>query len=1624
MSGEGIEVEVYRHDAPKVYVDTLQARLEPNALDELTGNGGGQVKINVNDPKILEDPTLLDYRNILKTKINGKIVAAIMITHKKTITIGEGEKSEEYYEITGESLKIWFDDADVKPYGGLKVDSPDTRSFSFASERGEWYDASKWLDPVVIAPYGGGIWVDRPENWPINSNAKWIWGEALNAGGNSPDNSVCLFRYEFNVALGGNYVFYLAADNYLDAYIDGQQVVTTDAKASAYAEATKVEIYLTPGDHVMAMKVRNESQATGNPAAALAAIYRMEGDVETWVGASGGMGWKSLKYPAVMPGWSPGEIMVTLLNEAKARGVLFPSHLTPSFTTTHDSNNVPWGNALDWTFDIGEPLSSVVSKFEELGCYIWINPDTLQLNMSYSRGVDRSIFGYGADGITVTSTPIIFEQGKNLRKAESEGAGKIKNSLTIKTEVGWLIADNKDVPSTTKYGTLESQLDTGASEAISKSLAAVVFDQKAQAEEGATYEVIIRPEDEAIPFVHFFVGDWVMAPNDRRELVKRRVMSISVSENENGRVHYAIEFDTIFQDREARINKLMSGGGVGGSYSNAGGSGTFTNSPIIIGGTGPAPARLPMMPAGLNATSVGHWEVNGMTTYSLVTLDWNPVTANTDGTATIPSHYEVWGKLASETDEAYMMHSIATSNSAILRLSPAPSDWVFKVRAVNVGEQYSAYSNPLTHTAKGPTAAMPAPKPPTLTSDKGVLIINWGGLLVGDIAPPPQFRYIYATIATTETGIYSRMGATIQRDGRSISIPGLVVGTTYWVKLVGVDGANIATDPSTAASIVITGISLGTLEQDVSDAIADAKKAGTDAGSVASGAQSIANEANAAAESAQGTANTALSAANGKNKIIFSTADASSTGAEGYIEGDVWYKKLGSLIVGQWEFTTSWQPRVLDNAAIANLDAGKITSGFIAADRIATNSLSIGKVSGLQVELNDKTSLDYIASRGTDLVTNGTGLLKNNTNFSSLTFDADAPMGAAGSFDGLNPRNIFSDEIIPIDTSRKYLFRFKARQKNANMPATRFYSGLVPYDADGLPISPSHYAHFAASMTTLAAALNPGETTITLTSATNWGVANANMYAGLWNYVDGSGRVWPPGTYTRNAPNVSSISGNVLTLSSPYAGPALPIGHPVSRNQSAGSYMYVGAVNSVMPLSWTEFSGFVGGLLNASNGAGAVDSFPPGAAGVKLMFLLTYANTGAVTGQVSRQALASLSFSDATAALLDAAAAQSTANTANSTANAANTLVQGWRTTGQTTIDGGKITADSVKAAQIASYAVTAQKIAIADFSSLATINEVLGTTVTSYGQTKIVNGWNELVNDTGTHFMFKDQNGPLPFKEGDELFIEFNIMATTEYNANVGVWLYGATTVTTLSPTIAVTTTEQIVTTSIKLPSTFPANVATWVIGLHGVASKGTKIRKVTVRRMHQGELIVDGAITSTKIRAGEVTAGKLAAQSVVSENLQAGAVTAGKIAAGAITAKEILAGSITGNELKVGAIEARHIAAGVGGQLDISANTSVNLLVGQVNDVQADADATQANLAQMQTYYNFGTDGAVIGKPGSPFTLALRSDRIEMLENGNVVSYWNSGQMHVSDFVGERVILGNHQLEKYGTSTVVRKL
>lgn len=325
--------------------------------------------------------------------------------------------------------------------------------------------------------------------------------------------------------------------------------------------------------------------------------------------------------------------------------------------------------------------------------------------------------------------------------------------------------------------------------------------------------------------------------------------------------------------------------------------------------------------------------------------------------------------------------------------------------------------------------------------------------------------------------------------------------------------------------------------------------------------------------------------------------------------------------------------------------------------------------SGSAWVLTGNVSMQYIAGRAEDFVTNGTGYMKNNYNFTTY-FDfngSDPAPGATGSFyeKSTAARSSVIDEIIPYNPTKKYRYSFAIRQTVAGA-TNRAYGLIMPLDKDNKPITPYNYAYITGTQTTLAAPLNPGDTTITLTSSANWygsasKPASTSTYLRtiqFWDYVDSTGQQWAPYTYTQNI-NANAwadggISGNVITLNTAWTGPAKPAGTAVSNGTSGGSYLYTPSlVNGVISETWTTYSDvYQGGITTnavsypAAGGLGWNDPMPPGTANLKVGFLLNYpaSPTNPIVG---RMAVGAISFSDASAAQVTADSAYATASGKN-----------------------------------------------------------------------------------------------------------------------------------------------------------------------------------------------------------------------------------------------------------------------------------------------------------------------------------------------------------------------------------------
>ena len=129
-----------------------------------------------------------------------------------------------------------------------------------------------------------------------------------------------------------------------------------------------------------------------------------------------------------------------------------------------------------------------------------------------------------------------------------------------------------------------------------------------------------------------------------------------------------------------------------------------------------------------------------------------------------------------------------------------------------------------------------------------------------------------------------------------------------------------------------------------------------------------------------------------------------------------------------------------------------------------------------------------------------------------------APFGGQGVFQSLSNTTAMGDVFVPVDVTKTYGLsgwaksgdEFGERYDAAN----RQSFGFASFDVDHLQILPEHVYKFSgAADTTLAAPLNPGDTTIKLASASGWsnaaGAISATRGLAWYGYTNSQGSAYP-----------------------------------------------------------------------------------------------------------------------------------------------------------------------------------------------------------------------------------------------------------------------------------------------------------------------------------------------------------------------------------------------------------------------------------------------------------------------------------------------------------------------------------
>lgn len=650
---------------------------------------------------------------------------------------------------------------------------------------------------------------------------------------------------------------------------------------------------------------------------------------------------------------TPGDIMRVLLQDAVARGVALGG-VTWSFTATHDSAGQPWPNTYSPTYESTLNLLTIVTAMADNG---WCDV----------RMVGRDLRLYVPETVCAVDRPdVILRVGKEVKSGPRKRSRRDVKSHMLGVGAESVNVVVSDAASAAQYGRREtyfSQGNTTNETTLTASTEAQLNLVKKVAE---GFTVVFEPNpgdgiDPIIPYVDFGLGDYVRYDQRRlspTELEPLRVRSVAQVYRQGRLVETSAELNDLFTEASIRLKRKVDG--------------IVNGTTGVVGGVPPAPVVSPLAPerpTGLHVIGFEHFGAERERQAS-ATLAWTAPTTNTDGSPLNDLRgYELFYSGAPMLAEPWWQQVTPESADEVATVGPLVTGrtYQFKVRAIDSSNTRSLFSDPISWTVPAPAQAPPVPSKPIVTTRLGTVTVSWDGKDADGAVMPAWFSHVEVHVANAD-GVAPSDGSLVDRlygPGGTV-IADLPYGTTRWVRFRSVSGdtppaksAGGATTSMQVQALVDTDIIGKVLDgakfvdstvptSALADGAVSAQKLATDAIALITAAQDAAN-------AAQGTANTALTSATGKNKIVWSTSAASGT--TGYVAGDTWFRIDGSgVVIGQWEFTTSWQPRTIGNLVIAAVDAGKITTGTLDADRIAANSLQIGQVAGLQAGLAAKTT--------------------------------------------------------------------------------------------------------------------------------------------------------------------------------------------------------------------------------------------------------------------------------------------------------------------------------------------------------------------------------------------------------------------------------------------------------------------------------------------------------------------------------------------------------------------------------------------------------------------------------------------------------------------------------------------
>lgn len=519
------------------HIADLPRLIDYSWADTLSETGSGSVKVSLDDDRVTDD--VIADGNIVELYNDGVLLFAFRIdppTDFETIAVDDADR---VLELSGLGILSILDDALVYPERGLEPFAPDDRPFNWISDDFRESPPADHPGETWSAPESWGTqnnpdnseWEGFPENWPdILDGATWIWptkpADLLAAPGDS------YFRATFDLASDMDIGIYASADDEINLYVDGEEIVSTTGELQWQKTFVEKRMYGS-GTHRIAVKGTNLERPSGNSAASVIwAIAELDsfGNPTSVIATSNTTDVTAIGYPDRAPGMTAGDKINILINEAQARGCF--SNVTTSFDHVFATNGQSWTSDVDSRVRHLRSLLDVIMSMSDWQTDARMNPDqTLDLNGYNQHG----------DDLTTGNSPTEIRPGRDIKRMNHSRPFKLRNVLVGATEEGYI--EKVDSTSVNDWGRRESAENLGETdetETGGDQLQAILDERKTQL---LVAEAELVTNAHTLPYSDFVLGDIILAPNRKKNLVAHRVITIAAEMNDSGEPDWTIELE-------------------------------------------------------------------------------------------------------------------------------------------------------------------------------------------------------------------------------------------------------------------------------------------------------------------------------------------------------------------------------------------------------------------------------------------------------------------------------------------------------------------------------------------------------------------------------------------------------------------------------------------------------------------------------------------------------------------------------------------------------------------------------------------------------------------------------------------------------------------------------------------------------------------------------------------------------------------------------------------------------------------------------------------------------------------------------------------------------------------------